>query len=112
MTAESFRPDFVHKKTSAKDLEGYYGSRVSVTEGTTPQSRSRLVESPSAGNVHRNSVKEYKPHDTNHEPYSSAHRQRHRPDEPSDLLQLKKHQQNMLSDRQKRKRNTKKPSDS
>ncbi len=111
MTAESFRPDFVHKKTSAKDLEGYYGSRVSVTEGTTPQSRSRLVESPSAGNVHRNSVKEYKPHNTNHEPYSSAHRQRH-PDEPSDLLQLKKHQQNMLSDRQKRKRNTKKPSDS
>ena len=106
MTAEHFRSDFKHKQTSAKDLDGYFGSRVSVTEGTNPPSRSRPVQNPEAGNVHRSSVQEYVPHDTNHEPYTTAHRppvEPQTPTSPVDLGGLRKNQESMISDRQKKK---------
>ncbi len=108
MTAENFRSDFKHKQTSAKDLDGYFGSRVWVKEGQTPPSRSRPVQNPEAGNVHRSSVKEYVPHDTSHEPYTTAHR----PESPQvsstpvgdslDLGQVTAKQHKQLSDRSRK----------
>ena len=63
------------------DDKGFTSRGVTVTEGTKPQSRSKLVEGPHMldgkivpGNIHRNTVREYKHPDYNHEPYTSVHR--------------------------------------
>jgi hypothetical protein len=84
--------------------EGNYTTRVTVTEGTKPQSRSRAVEGPvldqaQPGNIHRDSRGDvWETHDLNHEPWTTAHRP-----EPTDLGKLKSHQQAMLTKRQKAK---------
>ena len=88
------------------DDKGFTSRGVTVTEGTKPQSRSKLVEGPHMGldgkivpgNIHRNTVREYKAYDPNHAPYTSVHRP-----EPQNLDELKTHQTRMLSDKQKRK---------
>ena len=110
MTAESFRPEVKHESIDAKDLEGYYGSRVSVTEGTKPQSNSRLVQAkpggldnPTSGNIHRSTMKAYEHPKLDHKPYTTAHRPEHSPSEPLNLADLKAHQERMLSDKQKAK---------
>lgn len=109
MTAEQFRHQIPHRDPEEK-LEGYYGSRVSVTEGTKPQDRSRLVQAkpkgldtPTSGNVHRNTVREYKAHDVNHKPYTTAHRPAPSPSEPFDPSALKSHQERMITNKQKSK---------
>ena len=91
------------------DDKGFTSRGVTVTEGTKPQSRSKLVEGPHMGldgkivpgNIHRNTVREYKHPDYNHAPYTSVHRPG--PPEPQNLDELKTQQTRMLSDRQKRK---------
>ena len=80
---------------------------VSVTEGTRPQSRSRLVESSTIRNVQRNSVKEYKPFSIEHKPYSSAFRPVVDDQPPTfsvDLGGLRKNLEAMITDRQKKRR--------
>ena len=103
MTLDTFSAGNYSRQNAKKQSSGSenFNDRVSVTEGTTPQSRSRLVESNSAGNVHRSTVKEYVPHNSEHPPNSSAHRPE--PSEGADLAGLKKHQQDMLTDRQKKR---------
>ena len=110
MTAEQFRPETKHESIDAADLEGYYGSRVSVTEGTQPQSNSRLVQAkpggldnPTSGNFHRSTMKAYEHPKLDHKPYTTAHRPAHSPSEPFDPQGLKAHQERMLSDKQKAK---------
>ena len=91
------------------DDKGFTSRGVTVTEGTKPQSRSKLVEGPHMGldnkihpgNIHRNTVREYKHPDYNHAPYTSVHRPAP-PSEPFDPPALKAHQEAMLSPRQKK----------
>ena len=98
MKAEQFTPSFNHKRPS-NGPEGSFNTRVTTVEGTRPPSRVKPLSSPVAGNVHRNSVREFKQHDLNHKPYSTAHR----PEEPQDLGRLKRNQEAMLSQRQRKK---------
>ena len=109
MTAEQFRPQIPHRDPEEK-LEGSFCTRVTVTEGTKPQDRSRLVQAkpkgldtPTSGNVHRNTVRNYVPHDLNHAPYTTAHRPDHSPSEPFDPSALKSHQERMITNKQKAK---------
>ena len=75
MSAQQFSAGKYSRQNAPKEREeGSFNTRVSVTEGTTPQSRSRLVQGFSVGNIHRNSVEVYVPHDLNHAPYESAKR--------------------------------------
>ena len=85
--------------------ESNFTTRVTVTQGTRPQSRSRAVSGPvldqtQPGNIHRDSRGDvWEAHDLNHEPWTTTHRQ-----EPvGDIQSLKKHQTAMLTDRAKRK---------
>ena len=77
--------------------------RITVTEGTTPQSRSKAVEAPQLGNLHRNTVDRLQPPPEGHR-YTSMHRPEQPPSGPFDLADLKSHQEAMLSPRAKRKR--------
>ena len=99
MTAEQFRAGRYLDAPKDKQKDGGFTSRVSVKEGTTPPSRVRPVDQPQLGNIHRQSVKKFEQHSTDHLPYSSAHR----PAEPQNLDGLKAHQTKMLSERQRRK---------
>ena len=92
-----FKKDLEHPKGQKKssfngdvrrpaDEQGFSERRkangVTVTHGTKPQSRSKLVEGPHmgldnkivGGGVHRNTVREYKHPDYNHEPFTTVHR--------------------------------------
>lgn len=101
MKAEQFQAGSYSRQNSRKEKDSEnFCTRVSVSEGTRTPSRVRDVSfNPQAGSVHRNSVREFKQHDTNHKPYSSAHR----PEQTHDLGALKRNQEVMLSKRQKRK---------
>ena len=102
MTAQKFEAGRYTRANEPKQKESEgFCDRVTTTEGQTPQSRSRLVSSPGldnkpTGNIHRDTVQEFVPHDVDHAPWSTAHRN-------ADLGQLKSHQQQMLSKRQKTK---------
>ena len=79
-----------------------------MVEGTKPQSRSKVVEAPQLGNIHRKTVESLQPPPEDHQ-YSSVHRPEpsnpstQPPSGPFDLADLKSHQVAMLSPRQKRK---------
>ena len=110
MTAQSFSAGNYTRQNEPQDREeGSFNTRVSVTEGTQPQSNSRLVQAkpggldnPTSGNVHRNTVKEYKQVDLNQR-HTSIHRPDPSPSEPLNLADLKAHQERMITDKQKAK---------
>ena len=110
MTAESFSAgNYTRQNEPQEREEGSFNTRVTVTEGTQPQSNSRLVQAkpygldnPTSGNVHRNTVESYEHPKLDHKPYTTAHRQDHSPSEPFDPQGLKAHQERMLSSRQKK----------
>ncbi len=101
MKSESIKAGEYSRQNKSKDRGegGNFCSRVHTVEGTRAPSRVRPVGAPQGSQVHRNTVSEYKPHDTNHPAYSSVHR----PAEPIDHQQLKRHQEDMLTKRQKSK---------
>ena len=107
MTAEHFRAgSYTRQNETEKEEKGNFCSpnRVTVREGTTPQSRSRLVEHPGLdqkpqGTIHRSSVDSFKPLPSDHKPFTSVHR----PSGPFDLADLKSHQEAMLSPRSEEK---------
>ena len=106
MNAEQFTPETKHETIDAKDLEGYYGSRVSVTEGTRAPDRCKPIQGGlmgPPGAVHRNTVKTYEHPKLDHKPYTTAHRNDHSPSEPFDPQGLKAHQERMITDKQKTK---------
>ena len=100
MTAEVFGLRAVHKDPDEK-LVGGFSDRVSSVEGTRPPSGlKRPVGDPPAGSIHRQSdISGYQHPKLDHKPWSSVHR----PEEPTDLHQLKKTQQEMLTPRQRKK---------
>ena len=108
MTAEHFRAGNYTRQNKTDDEEkGNFCSpgRVSVTEGTTPQTRSRAVEAPQMGNIHRSSVDRVVAPPEGHT-FTSIHRPEwpeQPPSGPFDLADLKSHQEAMLSPRAKRK---------
>jgi hypothetical protein len=105
MTAEQFRPSIPHRDKD-EELDGYFGSRVSVTEGTaTPSGTKRTSACPEFGSVHRSTVKTYEHPSHDGVPYSTIHRNA---EEPQSLGALKAHQTKMLSNKQKRKNREKK----
>ena len=64
MTAEQFTPSIPHRDPQ-EELEGSFCTRTSITHGTRAPSGLRSpVGSPDSGNIHRDSVKEYKQVDT------------------------------------------------
>lgn len=100
MTAESFQAGLycrANKPSEEKD-EGFNRRVKTVFATNNPQSRSKVVENPQMGNVHRQSVDSIKPLPFDHKPFTSVHRP-----EPSDMSSLKKHQTEMLTERGKRK---------
>ena len=102
MTAEQFTPQIPHRDPK-EELEGFYGSRVTVSHGTrTPSGLKAPVGSPDSGNIHRSSMKEYKQVDTT-KVYTSVHRPDHSPSEPFDPSALKAHQERMITQKQKTK---------
>ena len=111
MTAESFSAgNYTRQNEPQEREEGSFCTRVTVTEGTQPQSNSRLVQAkptgldnPSPGNIHRNTVKTYEHPKLDHKPYTSVHRPDHSPSEPLNLADLKAHQERMITDKQKTK---------
>ena len=103
MSAEVFRAGKYLDDPQPKQDGGGFSARVHTVEGTRQPSRVRPIDQPQQGSVHKSTVTEYKPHDTSHAPYSSAHR----PAEPNDLGKLKANQAAMLTPRAKRKRKEK-----
>ena len=108
MTAEHFRAgSYVSQNDEKPEGRGNFcspGRVKTVTQGSKPQSNSRLVEHPGLdqqpqGTIHRNSVDRITPLEPDHAPFTSIHRP-----EPSDIQSLKKHQAAMLTDRAKKKR--------
>jgi len=96
---------YVRQNEPQERSEGSFNTRVTTTEGTRPPSRYRP---DGEGSVHRDSVKEYVPHDTNHAPYESAKR-RNAPQtslapngDSVDLGLVTKQQHRMLSDRSRK----------
>ena len=96
MTANIYRAGrYVSQPSRDPEEPKGFCNTVKTVEGVTPPSRWR-PEGQSG--VHWTSVDAYEQHDTSHQPYSSAHHP-----EPYDLGALKKHQQDMISKRQKAK---------
>ena len=97
---------YTRQNESTDEKRGNFCSpnRVKTVEGTRPQSRSRAVSGPvldqaQPGNIHRDSRGDvWEAHDLNHEAWTTVHRP-----EPTDLGQLKSHQQEMLTRRQRAK---------
>ena len=108
MTAERFRAGNYTRQNKTDDQEkGNFCSpgRVTVTEGTRPQTRSKAVEAPQLGNIHRNTVDRLEQPPEGHR-YTSMHRPEpstHSPSSPVDLGGLRSHQERMLTDRQKKR---------
>ena len=106
MTAEKFTAGSYTRQNAPQEREEEgFCDRVTVTEGTTPPSRYRP---DGADSVHRDSVREYVPHDTNHAPYESAKR-RNAPQAsappsggPIDLGKVTAKQHKMLADRSRK----------
>ena len=111
MTAESFSAGKYTRQNEPQEREeGSFNTRVTVTEGTQPQSNSRLVQAkpkgldnPESGNIHRSTVKAYEPPKLDHKPYTTAHRPEHSPSSEFDLGDLTRTQERMLSNKQKAK---------
>lgn len=111
MTAQQFSAGNYTRQNEPQDREeGSFNTRVTVTEGTKPQSNSRLVQAkpggldnPTSGNIHRNTVGNYVHPTYDHKPYTSVHRPDHSPSEPFDPSALKAHQERMITDKQKAK---------
>ena len=103
MSAERFSAGRYTRQNEKKPSNsGSFNDRVTVVEGTRKPSRVRdLSVNPQAGNVHRSTVKEYVPHDLDHSPYTSAFRPE--PSGGTDLGSLKKHQEQLLTKRQRSK---------
>ena len=114
MTAEHFRAgNYVRQNETDKEEKGNFCSpgRVTVHEGTTPQTNSRAVEAPQLdmspkGNIHRSSVDTIQPLPEGHR-FPSMHRPdapAQPPASPVDLGGLRAHQEAMLTPRAKRAR--------
>lgn len=108
MTANQYRAgSYVSQNKTDDEEKGNFCSpgRVSVTEGTTPQTRSRAVEAPQMGNIHRSSVDRVVAPPEGHT-FTSIHRPEpstHSPSSPVDLGGLRSHQERMLTERQRKK---------
>ena len=106
MAAEKFTAGrYCRQNAPVERCDEGFTQRVTTTEGTAIPSRYRPLGGDS---VHRDSVKEYIPHDTNHAPYESAKR-RNAPQTSSpsgdgnfDLGQVTAKQHKMLTDRSRK----------
>jgi hypothetical protein len=100
---------YVRQNDTEKEEKGNFCSpgRITVHEGTAPQSRSRLVEGPvldqKPQSIYRSSVDKITPLPADHKPFTSVHRPEQPPASHVDLPGLRAHQEAMLSPRQKRK---------
>lgn len=106
MDSEQFTAGSYCRQNAPKERcdEGFT-QRVTTTEGTRAPSRYRP---DGADSVHRDSVREYVAHDTNHAPYESA-KARRAPqasvpssEGPIDLGQVTAKQHRLLSDRSRK----------
>lgn len=110
MTAEVFRAGrYVSQEARDPEEPKGFCNTMSTVEGTVTPSRYR----PDGGDaVHRDTVKEYVAHDTNHAPYESAKRrnapQVSAPPEvgPIDLGQVTKAQHKQLTDKSRKGKRT------
>ena len=95
---------YIRQNDTDDEKKGNFCSpgRVSVTEGTTPQTRSKAVEAPQLGNMHRSSVDRLVAPPEGHQ-FTSIHRPDQPPASHVDLPGLRAHQEAMLRPRQKRK---------
>ena len=107
MSAEKHEAGLYCRQNNKDKADGNFCTRVSLTHGSRPQSRSRAVTGPTMdtkpqGAVRRDSVQSFEPQKLDHPAWSTIHR----PDaEPvGDISSLKKSQVDMLTDRAKKKR--------
>ena len=114
MTAEHFTAGkYIRQNETEERNKGNFCSpgRLTVHEGTTPQTNSRAVEAVQLdlapkGNIHRNTVDRLVPPPEGHR-FPSMHRPEpvaQPPSGPFDLADLKSHQEAMLTPRAKRAR--------
>lgn len=106
MAAEKFTAGrYCRQNAPQERCDEGFSHRVTTTEGTATPSRYRPE---GADSVHRDSVRGYVPHDTNHAPYESA-KARRAPqasvpsgEGPIDLGSVTAKQHRMLSDRSRK----------
>ena len=108
MSSEQFTAgSYCRQNTPQERVEEGFNQRVRTTKGTTPPSR---YSPDGADSVHRDSVRQYVPHDTNHAPYESAKRRNTPQTSPPpnggdfDLGQVNSKQHRMLSQRARKGR--------